>query len=141
LQLHLGGQPLVLLADDRVDIVDMSTGDDWDMGNASLARVNDIAAPTGLAAWRIVGLPPPMRNMSLLTLDLMFHADRPEDTGISMAVTSYCDLWRPETLEWNPNEPHGPANARMLLERFEALANASGATINDDVFRVSDLKR
>jgi hypothetical protein len=78
-----------------------------------------------------------MRNESLLAFSALF--DNAVEGDIGMAVTSYCDLWREKTLEGKPNEPAGLASVRMLVERFHAIATASGAKMTDGELRLREL--
>jgi hypothetical protein len=118
-------EPLVLLPDDKLEVVDFDLSDDDVIARAELHPVEGWSPlPDGLKAWRLCKQP-----VDLLTFDLHFGVGE-FATTVYFEIGTRCDLWRASRLNGEPGETHNVANAGLLARTVEAIAQATKAEIS-----------
>jgi hypothetical protein len=118
-------EPLLLLPDDRLEVVDFDLSDDDVIAQAELLPVDGWPPePDGLKAWRLRKQP-----VDLLTFDLDFGVGE-FATTVYLEICTRCDLWRTKRLDGEPGEAHNVANAKLLACAVEAIARATRAEIS-----------
>jgi len=128
LEAVLACQPIVLLPDDRLEVVDFDSEELCSLGMVPLSRVPEFASTAGLQAWRVVGGPEQWQRESLLSLELSFGAP-PFANALGLGFRSRCDVWRRTRLDGESTDPQLQINAALLHDCARAIAAASGAVL------------